>query len=284
MSASTGHGSSQDGGTEDPGQEVPSGTLQRGLAILDVLADGSRPDVAELMTSLDLSRSATYRILGVLRDHQLIEWDPAISSEIGLGQKAILLGMTGLAQFDPWDVGRAELKQLAADTGESALMAIIDGVEAVYVAHEDATSHTVGVRRLLGVRRPLYATSLGKAHLAALEPAEADALIEQLQFTAWTRTTLTTADQLRADLELCRARGYAIDDGEHESGVMCAGVAVRDHTGHPVCALSVAGPVERVRPQLDQLAEHVGATARSLSQRLGWIDPAAASSPRKAQP
>lgn len=271
-------------GADDPGPEVPSGTLQRGLAILDVLASGSHPDVAELMTTLDLSRSATYRILGVLRDHQLIEWDQAASSEIGLGQKAITLGMTSLAQFDPWDVGRSELKQLAADTGESALMAIIDGVEAVYVAHEDATSHTVGVRRLLGVRRPLYATSLGKAHLAALEPAEADAIIDSLEFTAWTSTTLTTAEQLRADLVLSRDRGYAIDDGEHEAGVMCAGVAVRDHTGHPVCALSIAGPVERVRPQLDLLAERVGATARSISQRLGWLDPAVAPSPRKAQP
>lgn len=173
MSAST-----QD--AETSGQEVPSGTLQRGLAILDVLAGGARPDVAELMTTLDLSRSATYRILGVLREHQLIEWDPASSAEIALGQKAITLGMTSLAQFDPWDVGRAELKQLAADTGESALMAIVDGPEAIYVAHEDATSHTVGVRRLLGVRRPLYATSLGKAHLAALEQAEADAIIDAL--------------------------------------------------------------------------------------------------------
>lgn len=277
MSAST-----QD--AETSGQEVPSGTLQRGLAILDVLAGGARPDVAELMTNLDLSRSATYRILGVLRDHQLIEWDPASSAEIALGQKAITLGMTSLAQFDPWDVGRAELKQLAADTGESALMAIVDGPEAIYVAHEDATSHTVGVRRLLGVRRPLYATSLGKAHLAALEPAEADAIIDSLEFTAWTPTTLASADALRADLERTRERGYAIDNGEHESGVQCVGVAVRDHTGFPVCAISVAGPVDRVGTHLDQLAERVGHTARSISQRLGWIPPAGASSPRKAQP
>lgn len=263
--------------------EVPSGTLQRGLAILDVLASGARPGVAELMETLDLSRSATYRILAVLRDHQLIDWDSASTSEIWLGQKAITLGMTSLAQFDPWEVGRAELKQLAGDTGESALMAIVDGVEAVYVAHEDATSHTVGVRRLLGVRRPLQATSLGKAHLAAMPPEEAARLIAQMTFHPWTETTLVSAEALGADLELTRQRGYAIDHGEHETGVLCVGVAVRDHTGWPVCAISVAGPTDRVRPRLDVLAAQVLATAGSISQRLGWIPPAGAPSPRKAQ-
>lgn len=252
------------------GEETsPSGTLQRGLAILAHLGAGEAPTVVELMDRLDLSRSATFRILGVLRDHGLVRWDSSSSARITLGDSAILLGMTALAQSDVWEVARHRIRALAEETGEAALMAVVDGGEVVYVAHEDRSSHVVGVRRLLGVRRPLEVTSLGKAYAAALPPADVEALIPLLGFVPGTPTTITDAASFRAELAATRARGYAIDDGEQDPDVMCFGAAILDHREMPVYAISIAGPRERIEPHSAELSARVMSTAREISLRLG---------------
>ncbi|WP_460770285.1 IclR family transcriptional regulator [Mariniluteicoccus flavus] len=248
---------------------TPSGTLQRGLAILDHLAGGSRPTVGELMEAVDVSRSAAYRILGVLRDHGLVSWDSTATSRVTLGSTAILLGMTALTQSDPWEMGRQLMRGLADEIDESVLMAIVDGPEIIYVAHEDRSDHVVGVRRLLGLRRPLEVTSLGKAYAAALHPDDLRALVDRLAFVGLTKTSHTDAASFLADIETCRARGFAIDDGEQDRAVMCVGAAVLDHRELPVSAISVAGPRDRIEPRLDELASRVRDTARDISLRLG---------------
>lgn len=263
---------------------TPAGTLQRGLAILEVLGTGERPTVGELMDLVDLSRSAAYRILGVLREHGLVEWDSSATGRIGLGSGAILLGMTALTQTDAWASGRELLRRLADEAGESALMAVVDGPEIVYIAHEDRTAHVVGVRRLLGVRRPLQVTALGKAYAAALPERDLGELVAALRFGPGTATTLTTPAAFRRDLELVRSRGYAVDDGEHDAQVMCLGAAVLDHRELPVAAVSVAGPRERVLPRADELAALVRDTARAISLRLGCPPTAYAPNPPDADP
>lgn len=252
--------------------ESPAGTLQRGLAILDQLSRGQQPSVGELIERLGLSKSAAFRVLTTLRDHGLVEWDSTLNGRVVPGERSVLLGVAGMRAFDPWEHGRKLLVQLADELGEAALMAIRDGDEMVYIAHEDHSDHLVGVRRLLGARRPVYASSLGKAYLAALPEPEREQIVESLQLQAFTPTTITSTDELRRQLDETRERGWAIDLGEHELGVMCFGVAVVDHVGHPVCSISVAGPHDRIRHHQDRVIDRVIATARALSERMGDLD------------
>ncbi|WP_176451788.1 IclR family transcriptional regulator [Enemella dayhoffiae] len=252
--------------------EAPAGTLQRGLAILDLLALGERPTVSELIDRVGMSKSAAFRVLATLREHALVEWDSTLGGRVVPGERAVLLGVSGLRTFDPWEHGRHLLAELAHTLGESALMAIRDGAEMVYIAHEDHSDHMVGVRRLLGARRPAYASSLGKAYLAAMPDSELEPLLESLELQAFTPTTITSIKELRAQLAETRERGWAIDLGEHENGVMCFGVAVLDHVDHPVCSISVAGPQDRIRANQDRVIAQVTATARALSERMGHLD------------
>jgi DNA-binding IclR family transcriptional regulator len=247
-----------------------AGTLERGLAILEMLSGDDGPVTANrIMDELGLSRSATYRILGLLKSRGYVDWE-GTTDRLELGRQVVILGMAALASFDPYIAARAHLRDLSSELSEAALMAVRDGDQMVYIAHEDATDNFIAVRRLLGVRRPIYSTSLGKAFLAALPTEEADAIVDQLDLVALTDNTITQRSRLRAELDETRARGYAIDDGENEADVMCFGAAIRDDRGRPLCAISVAGPRKRMSEKHDLIPARVAETALSVSRRLGF--------------
>jgi DNA-binding transcriptional ArsR family regulator len=103
-----------------------AGTLERGLAILGLLTDGRRLSAGQIAADLGLSRSATYRILGVLRQHGYVDWDES-SESIHLGSQAVLLGVSALHSFDPFLAAQAALRALSQEVGEAALLAVRDG-------------------------------------------------------------------------------------------------------------------------------------------------------------
>ncbi|GAB3963355.1 IclR family transcriptional regulator [Actinoallomurus acanthiterrae] len=260
--------------------EKPTGTLERGLAILDLLGTTGPIGAGHIAEALGLSRSATYRILGTLRESGYVEWDE--SDRITLGFRTIQLGFTALNSLDPVALAYAHLRDLAATVEESALLAIPDGHEMVYLAHEEARGHSITMRPLLGSRRRLHCTSLGKAYLAALPIDEADALVDRMELPAITPNTISDPTRLRRELDEVRVRGYAIDDVENEPGVVCFGAAVRDHRGRPICAISVAGPEERMRAKQDIAVSLIVEHAFAISRRLGYAGPAAGvGSPRR---
>jgi len=68
------------------------------------------------------------------------------------------------------------LRDLVAETGESAFLGVLDDTEVVYLLKEEGR-HSIRTTARLGSRRPLHCTGLGKALLAALPPGEVAALL-----------------------------------------------------------------------------------------------------------
>lgn len=257
----------------------PTGTLERGLAILEILGLAPEMSAGQIAATLKLSRSATYRILGTLRTFGYVEWNES-TERVRLSFRVITLGLAALNSLDPVAVARAHLRDLCKRLTESAMLGMRDGDQMVYVAHEFASDHSIAMRPLLGARRYLHSTSLGKAYLAALPLDELDALLERLTLPRLTNNTITDPAVLRRELDEVRLRRYAIDDLENEPGVICYGAAVRDHRAGPVCAISVAGPEERMRGRADEIGPLVAETALAISRRLGYTGTSAGTTER----
>ena len=86
-----------------------------------------------------------------------------------------------------------------------------------------------------------------------------------------TKHTITTKDDLLAELDTVRSRGYAIDDEECEPGVRCVAAPIRDYTENVVASISVSGPVSRMTfKKLDLIKEHVTRASMTISQQLGF--------------
>lgn len=116
----------------------------------------------------------------------------------------------------------------------------------------------------LGELVPSHCTAAGKALLGHREPWRESVLAAPLP--AFTGRTITDPDRLRADTELARRRGYAVEDGEHRDGVLVVAAPVFAAGGEAVAAISVtAGEGQTV----EELAEVVVATAGELTAELG---------------
>jgi hypothetical protein len=74
---------------------------------------------------------------------------------------------------------------------------------------------------------------------------------------AFLETVRRMKKRLKAELAAVRARGYSVDDCEHEPELRCVGAPIRNSAGHVFAAISASGPSRRVTPErVADLAPH----------------------------
>ena len=158
-----------------------------------------------------------------------------------------------------------ELKSLAANTGETVLLSVRDHGEVVYV---DVVESSALIRYFarVGERRPVYATSSGKAILTSYGEAERANILQSLTYVAHEKTTARNSQELAADLEMAIQRGWCEDRAEYTPDVMGIGVPVV-HAERRF-GLAVAGPMFRMRDRRTDLATQLVATAARIQAIL----------------
>jgi DNA-binding IclR family transcriptional regulator len=115
---------------------------------------------------------------------------------------------------------------------------------------------------------------VGKAILAFRPVEEIRRILHASPLIRHTRNTVIDEDELLKELHKIAARGYSVDDMEHEDGVRCVGAPVRDAEGRVFAAVSVSGPEQRVSPHRDsEIARRVISTADRISSNLGYRSP-----------
>jgi DNA-binding IclR family transcriptional regulator len=255
-------------GTLDRG-DAPVGTLERGLSILQFFKSSPEPTIPEVAAAVGLSRSTTYRIAERLRELGFLEVSPT-TSRWRLGREAVQLGVVALQSTDVMQVAPELLRALLEMAGEAVNLAVFDADSMVLLYREQGPK-SVTISSRLGSHRPMHASAVGKAFLAAMEERERRVLIGRLAMKRFTKTTLVTPSALERDLVDIKTRGYSIDHSEFEATLACAAAAVFDHRRQPVAAISVSGPAERILPQIERVGGLVSDTAKAISERLGFV-------------
>jgi DNA-binding IclR family transcriptional regulator len=139
------------------------------------------------------------------------------------------------------------LEDLAGRFGETALLAVRDGNDAVAVDQVLGTAHRVTeVRYRPGYRHPLEVAAHGRAILAFLPSADPDP---------------------DPDLAEARRRGYVFSSGELEPGAAGLAAPVLDGAGVALASIGVVAPDHRL-PDLGELAAAVRAAAHRVAREL----------------
>ncbi len=245
------------------------GAVERAADLLNAFTelDGANAGVTELSERLGLSKAVVHRILASLRARGFIDLDEQ-TRRYSLGPASLALGLTYLQQIDVLGVARSVLRELSDKTNETATLSIRRGDVRMYV-DQVTPPREVKMTVQLGHPYPLHAGGSSKAFLAHLPAAHIDEYLAG-PLEALGENTITDPVLLRRNLGEIRKRGYAASFGERQEGAASIAAPVFDHEGGTVAVISVCGPVERFRDEVDEIAPVLLEATRELSRKLGW--------------
>lgn len=227
--------------------------------------------LAELARRRGLPKSTVHSLLSTLLASGFIE--KLDDDSYALGTAIIPLTQAVRVNVELRDRAAPLLRKLADDCRESVYLAVLDKDQALYI-YAVESSRRLLARTAVGDRVPLHCTSLGKAMLSYLSEAQVAAIVASVGLRAFTPATITDLDRLHAELAATRARGYAVDVGEHETGVYCVGAPIFDQRGRVMAACSISGTnPEIVQDRCDELAGFVVSAAQEISHRMGYVAP-----------
>lgn len=218
--------------------------VHRAIALLRAL--GRKPGgatVSELALQLGMPKSSVYRLLVTLRRSDWVAFDPDSEHyHLGVGLLEVSAGV--LDRLDLREIARPHLLAIVRECDESVHLGLLNDTNVIYALKFDSTK-SIRMVSEVGRLAPLYCTGLGKAMLAWMPEGEREALLERIELRRFTKTTLTDLGALRENLAEARARGYAIDEGEHEDFVRCVAAPLIGPQGL-VGAMSITAPAFRI--------------------------------------
>ena len=163
--------------------------------------------VAELARRLGLGTSTVHRLLATLTDERLLERSPEGTYRLGLAVHE--LGASVAPHVGLHEAAMPAMAGLRHATGETVQLAVLDGMDSVYVERLESP-YTVRIFARVGTRLPATTTSTGKVLLAALPADELEARLAR-----WTPEradaahSITDPATLRRRLREIAERGWA---------------------------------------------------------------------------
>ncbi|MBX7556573.1 IclR family transcriptional regulator, partial [Streptomyces sp. tea 10] len=192
-------------------------SVERVFDLLNIItASGGESSLSELASRADLPLPTIHRLLRTLIPLGYVRQLPNRSYALGPG--LIRLGYAAGLQLGTY--AQPVLQGLVNELGESANMAVLDGHMVVYVGQAQS-SRSMRMFTEVGRRAHVHDTGVGKAILATLPEQQVVSIVTSMGMPTPTEKSLGTVDELLADLEKIRERGYAVDDEEQEIGVRC---------------------------------------------------------------
>lgn len=241
-----------------PGTQV----VNRTIDILECFLDRPRWGVTDIANEVGLSPSTAHRLVRALVARGYLEQDES-GGQYAFGHNAALLGQVLRGRFG-FDRVMPILERVAAETGESVNMGLLDG-PTVVVAARVPSPQPLRFDQPVGTRLSPHCSSMGKA-LLAFDAPNGPASLDELRFDAITANTITSRERFQEELAEVKARGFSTDDEESIVGVSCVGAPILNRSGRAKAAMAIQAPTARLSPERAvELAELVKAVTAEIS-------------------
>ena len=244
--------------------------LDKALDLLHAVSvDAAGRQAAELAEECGVPLSTAYRLLTSLTQRGYTVLDKR-TRRYSLGLETFVLGQTVAQARGLTGVARPILEDLAAETGEATLMAVLSGTHQLYV-HYVRGPHSVSVIGSPGTLGPLHCTAQGKVLVAMSSEKTRRRLVDTLELTAFTAKSITDRAEFGREMARVAQQGWAIADEEHEVGIRAiAAPVMRDPVPLARAAISIAAPA--FRATVDTLQRWLPAL-QDAAQRISLVMP-----------
>jgi DNA-binding IclR family transcriptional regulator len=201
--------------------------------------------VSELARRAGVSKSTTFRLLGILERNGVVE---RVGGAYRLGRviQELSAQASTPGQERIRDLATPFIADLYEATHRTVQLAVLSGSHVVYLNKLEGHQRLRSPSKI-GGRMPAYCTAVGKV-LLAHDSAAFDVTLRSERH-AWTSRTIVDEDNLRAEMWRVRQGGIAVDRGESLESLTCIAAPIMSASGKPVAALSISGDTSTFRPE-----------------------------------
>lgn len=251
-----------------------SNTADRGVksdetlfALIEYLQESDGAGVTELAKQTGLAKSTVHGHLTTMQEHGFVVKD---GQRYRLGLQFFHYGQYVRNQYRIYDVAKGMVDELVAEVGEMAWLMTHENGRVIYLYGRGGKTD-IDVNTLIGSWAHMHCNSGGKAMLAHLPDDTVEEVVDRHGLPAKTPNTITDREELFADLEQTRDRGYALNLSEDITGIHAVGVPLV-HEDTVRGALAIAGPAHRVTRERceDELTEKLWATTNDVKLNLAY--------------
>lgn len=220
------------------------GSVGKAVAVLQAFVDGqSAWGVRELANALDQPGSSIHRLLQILRQHGLVEWDAA-DQKYRAGMELFRWAAIVNRRFKLADAARPIMSELSAAFDESCWLGVYDQQRAahVYVA-EVQSGRPFNYSAPLGKYEPLEKTAGGAAILAHLPKKENTTSRERSEPSK--TGEIIASNSISVEMWRIRLNGYASREAEELDTPITVAAPVFSARNIPIGSLTLAIPRHR---------------------------------------
>lgn len=192
----------------------------------------------EISERLQIPKSSLHAILSDMTDHEYLTHDN-LTKRFVLGPKVLILAGRYLENQDVVGQGRPLVSKLSRETGETGVLAIPVGWDALVVYKEDCLQPILPSIQV-GTRFPFYASAAGKAILAHYTDREANRYLRSVKLSRITAHTVTNPKQLLSELKAIRKGALAYNREGFREGITAIAAPVFNHNGQVVASISIS--------------------------------------------
>lgn len=252
--------------------KYPVQTLEKAIDILLYLKKNASPNgvgIAEISENLNMGKSSVHRILDTLYAYGFVEhMRQGTGYCLGWGLYDVAQSVLNNHRLSETNY-REYVMDICDEFFETVNLGICNNGEVVIICKIEP-DRRLRSRVEVGEREPLYCTALGKQFLASFSEEELEKYLSRAPFEKLTEQTLTTGEEIKAELKKVEGQGFSIDYMEFNEDLICIAAPVRDFTKKVVAAISVSLPenryteekgkkiIQTLKEKTDELSEFLG--------------------------
>lgn len=228
--------------TKNPNQYF-SKTLEKGLSVLRLFGrEHPSRSLTEISILTGINKTSTYRLVNTLVQMGYLR-KSINDKSLRLGPKAFLMGHECFLGFDIYQGIKPIIDKTFFEHHISIDSALIDGFKLISLYRREMPN-LVSFHLPL-IMDELYARAMGKIILANLAQADLEQYFSILKPEKLTPDTLVDLDEIKADIQETKNRGYSINNKEYVPGIISIGAPMMNYQTRTVAgAVSLDFPAK----------------------------------------
>jgi IclR family transcriptional regulator, pca regulon regulatory protein len=242
------------------------GSVHKSFELLDRISRaGTSLSLKEITALSGIERSAVQRLVYTLHQIGILHKDEA-SKRYRIAVRALALGHTFLRTEPLVAFAVPYLEALSRELQQTVNLTVLDDCDVVYVSRF-AGPRPVSPDVQVGARRPAYCTAMGRAILSRMTDEEVADILARSDLRAYTRHTLTEAQEINKAIGRTRKEGVAVTAEELLLNDLSIAAPIDAMPGALRAAVNVSLKLDSVDREkiVTELAPKILATAHSIS-------------------